>query len=132
MGMSRASSGSPSNVPMVPPWVPDVPADEPSPAEESDSSPDADDEANSPDQKPSPIPIAPVGRFRSTRATLGRFATSGRVNPMRRGIGQYVRTGLGGPRVAARRFGGTARTAGTLYGVLGGDRTGAERKAQLD
>ena len=37
---------------------------------------------------------------------------------MRRGVGHYVKKGLGGSSSAARRFGGTARTAGTLYGAL--------------
>lgn len=37
---------------------------------------------------------------------------------MRRGLGHYVRKGLGGRATATRRFGGTANTAGTLYGAL--------------
>jgi hypothetical protein len=37
---------------------------------------------------------------------------------MRRGLGHYVRKGLGGAGIAARRFGGTVSTAGTLYGAL--------------
>jgi len=37
---------------------------------------------------------------------------------MRRGVGHYVKKGLGGAGTAVRRFGGTARTAGTLYGAL--------------
>lgn len=34
---------------------------------------------------------------------------------MRRGVGHYFGKGLGGRSEAARRFGGTARTAGALY-----------------
>jgi hypothetical protein len=37
---------------------------------------------------------------------------------MRAGVGHYVRKGLGGGGTAVRRLGGTARTAGTLYGAL--------------
>ncbi|HMN13986.1 MAG TPA: hypothetical protein PKD55_16850 [Bellilinea sp.] len=37
---------------------------------------------------------------------------------MRRGLGQYVKKGLGGARTATRRMGGTSRTAGTLYRAL--------------
>jgi hypothetical protein len=37
---------------------------------------------------------------------------------MRRGVGRYVRGGYGGAGTAARRFGGTAATAGTLQGAL--------------
>jgi hypothetical protein len=44
---------------------------------------------------------------------------------MRRGLGNYVRSGYGGASTAARRFGGTASAAGTLYRALGGGAGGA-------
>lgn len=37
---------------------------------------------------------------------------------MRRGLRHYVRSGYGGGGTAVRRFGGTASTAGALYGAL--------------
>ena len=37
---------------------------------------------------------------------------------MRRGLGRYVYKGYGGAATAARRFGGTAKTAGALYDAL--------------
>ena len=37
---------------------------------------------------------------------------------MRRGLGGYVHKGYGGSGTAAKRFGGSARTAGVLYGAL--------------
>jgi hypothetical protein len=37
---------------------------------------------------------------------------------MVRGVGHYVAKGLGGSGTATRRFGGTAATAGKLYGAL--------------
>lgn len=133
MGTSKASGGSPSKVPMVPPWVPEVapeepPEDEPHDADNEGESHEPDDGevaasdtvANTP---PDPVPIAPVGRFASTRRTLGRFASLGGKARMRRAIGRYVHTGLGGSGTAARRFGGTARTADALYRVLGGGDT---------
>lgn len=121
MGTSRASGGSPSKVPLIPSWVPDVPP----------GAPDAPDDAAPPDGSPpvppNPLdnPIAPEGRFRSTRTTLGRYASSGGAGVMRRGVGEYIRSGLGGSGTATRRFGGTARTAGRLYGALGGGGGGA-------
>ena len=95
---------------MVPPWVPNVPdADQ-------DAQPDAD---GGPDQSPPPpAQVAPPARFKSARTSLGRFARSGSTNDMRRGIGHYVRTGLGGARSASRRLGNTARTASSLYAAL--------------
>lgn len=116
---------------MVPPWVPDV------------ELPDADANSPDPDQPGAPptevpaippqqIPIAPPGRFRFARTSLGRFASSGDSAQLRRGVGHYVRTGLGGTGVAARRFGGTARTAGTLYAALGGQGLPANAPKEFD
>lgn len=44
---------------------------------------------------------------------------------MRRGVSEYVRKGYGGHAAASRRFEGTARTAGSLYGALSEFATGA-------
>ena len=43
---------------------------------------------------------------------------------MRRGLGHYVGKGLGGGPTATRRFGGTASTAGALYGALSSSASG--------
>lgn len=110
---------------MVPPWVPDQSAQpDPPPDPQVPHSdkilPNEQDTPAPPPVPAPPVPIAPPGRFRSTRTALGKFATSGNSTQMKRGIGHYVRTGLGGTGVAARRFGGTARTASALYSALGG------------
>lgn len=113
MGTSASSRGAPSGVPLVPPWVPDA-----APANGDDDN--GGDQA--PNQQPEvpvlPVPLAPRARFGPARTSLGEYARSGSSDAMRRGLGHYVGKGLGGARVAARRFGGTARTAGTLYGAL--------------
>lgn len=115
---------------MVPSWVPDVPAAPPAdPASPPDSSPPAD---HAPANQPAPdtgavaapaapappIPIAPAGRFTAARRSAGNFAQTGSSSDLKRSIGHYVRTGYGGASTAARRLGGTARTAGSLYGAL--------------
>jgi len=108
MGTSQSSTGSPSGVPLIPPWVPDpeVPND---------------DQGNGvqPEAPPSqPAPIAPARRFQSARLNLGNFSQTGSSEHMRRGVGHYVQSGLGGTRTATRRFEGTARTADSLYRAL--------------
>ena len=129
MGTSKSSSGAPSGVPMTPPWVPDpVPPDDSQDADGGDSgqdpqSPQAPDPV-APAQPPLHQPIAPRGRFGPARTSLGRFARSGSADDMRRGVGHYVSKGLGGSAAAARRFGGTSRTAGTLYDALSATATG--------
>ena len=121
MGTSQSSSGSPSNVPMVPPWVPDAPAsdgdDQANPRQDADGA--ESDSAEQPAPAPqAPIPVAPRARFGPARRDIGSFARTGSAADMRSGVGNYISKGLGGARTAARRFGGTAQTAGTLYGAL--------------
>lgn len=102
---------------MVPPWVPDpVPPNPMTPGEPGDVDPGA--TQLPPPTTPPVIAVAPPRRFYGARLNLGKYASSGDRNELRRGIGQYVRTGLGGTGTAGRRFSGTARTAGALYAAL--------------
>ena len=115
---------------MVPPWVPDPESPTPPPvppnplpegggedgqqaAGQNQPAPLAAEPA-----APRPSPIAPAARFGGARRSLGRFASGGDLRDMRRGLRHYVRSGYGGGGTAVRRFGGTASTAGVLYGAL--------------
>lgn len=123
MGTSKSSPGSPPNVPMVPPWTPDPPSDPPPdspPDDDGDGTPDLPDpDQAAPPLSPSPpVPIAPPARFGTARTSLGKFMRTGSGSDMRKGIANYVGKGLGGTKTATRRFGGTASTAGALYGAL--------------
>jgi len=119
MGTSASSRGAPSGVPMVPPWVPDVvPADGPDAGDDDAPDQPASNTPPAPAAPAPPVPIAPAGRFGPSRVSLGRYARSGSSDDMRRGLGHYVGKGLGGGGTASRRFGGTASTAGSLYGAL--------------
>jgi hypothetical protein len=102
---------------MVPPWVPKPPLEEP-PADKDAAPPEGDDVAEVAPDVSTPAPIAPAGRFRAARQSLGSFAQSGSDREMRRGVGHYVRTGYGGAATASRRFSGTAVTATSLYNTL--------------
>ena len=124
MGTSQSSSGSPSGVPMVPPWVPDIPL----PALPAEGAPPGavPEQGESSEQTPpspeprQPIPVAPRGRFLGANRHLGDYARSGDSASMRRGLGQYVKKGYGGSATATRRMGGTAQTAQALYSALSG------------
>lgn len=123
MGTSQSSNGSPSGVPMVPPWVPDIPlpAAPPAGAPPNDVPVAGADHGTPPRTEPrQPIPVAPARRFGSARRSLGDYAHSGDRESMRRGVGRYVRRGYGGSTTATRRFGGTAQTANALYSALSG------------
>jgi hypothetical protein len=62
---------------------------------------------------------------------LGKFASSGERSYLSRGVGNYFKTGYGGGRSASARLGGTAHSAGTLFGALTGG-VGAERTPERD
>ena len=114
MGTSASSAGPGPGVPLVPPWVPPVePAQPPS---DSPAAPEA--PPQNPQQLVPPPVLAPQGRFRATRVNLGRFGSRGDRDSLRRGLGHYVKHGMGGAATGARRMAGTARTAGFLHSVL--------------
>lgn len=117
---------------MVPPWVPTPPVP-PNPPQDGDGAapPDGDGQdgqsPNAPNQsapqqpaQAQPSPIAPAARFGGARLNLGKFGRGGDRRDMQRGLRDYVRKGYGGRTTAVRRFGGTASTAGALYGALSG------------
>lgn len=128
MGTSQSSDGPPSGVALVPPWVDDPPGD------------GAPLENQAPDQgQPDPVQpdsltptLAPAARFGSARSSLGRFAESGDRDHLRKGVGRYVSTGLGGGASATSRMAGTARAASSLYSVLGGGGAGGGEQPRLD
>lgn len=122
MGTSQSSNGPPSGVPMVPSWVPDPPDGE-LPFDNMPPPPDVENPVVLPNDSttqfpPSPVPIAPTGRFGPARINLGKFARTGDSGSMRRAVGHYVRKGYGGSGTSVRRSGSTASTAGALYGAL--------------
>lgn len=129
MGTSKSGTGPGPGVPLVPPWVPDpIP-----PADEDDSdtaNPKGQDQQSQPNTEAQLAPalqsepLAPAGRFGPARTSLGSFARMGSSDDMRRAVRHYVRKGYGGADSATKRMGGTARTAGTLYGVLSASAAG--------
>lgn len=137
MGTSQSSSGSPSNVPMVPPWVPEVDQPQPSNNEESndtmdsetedsetDKSSDESENGNDDQSKSTPLAendiviVAPRGRFGGAKRHLNSFAKHGDSASMKRGVRQYITKGYGGANSAVKRFGGTIITGGAIFSTL--------------
>lgn len=100
MGTSASSRGPGSGVPLVPDWVAN-PAGQPSAAPGAP-----------------PPQMAPPRRFQPARTSLGKFGKGGDKADLRKGVGRYSRTGMGGAASASERMAGTARTAGGLYNIL--------------
>ena len=120
MGTSQSSNGSPSGVPMVPPWVDGIEDENSSDSSNENSDNDDNDsegEKGSED-KTQKDDIAPTGRFNSTRRNLTDFMNNGSTQSMRRAVGQYVRKGYGGSSGAIKRFGSTITTGAKLYSAL--------------
>lgn len=137
MGTSASSRGPGSgpDIPIVPPWVdsppqqpaPQPPQPIPTPGQTRTSpSPQAPQSPNpqvlpppNPQPQPQPEP-SPPGRWRGVRTSLGKFGGGGddRGRHLRRGLGHYSRSGMGGSGNAARRMGGSARTASVLHSAL--------------
>lgn len=78
--------------------------------------------------------VAEPARFKSTRINLGNFAKSGSTDSLKRGLGHYSRTGLGGSSRGASRMGRSTAAAGGFVDVLSAlrDGTAIPPAAQLD
>lgn len=135
MGTSASSKGPGSgpDIPIVPPWVDDPPKPAP---QQTPPNPQPNPQSNpggsgTPSQSGTPNPLqvpqqqpqsdpSPPGRWRGTRTALGKFAGGGsdRGRHLKRGLGHYSKSGMGGSRNAARRLRGSSRSAGTLHAAL--------------
>lgn len=149
MGTSASSRGPGSgpDIPIVPPWVDNPPAvpqpQAPLPqvpvlgqAQPSGPQSAPGPQPNSPPpvaQSPQPSPLSQPGRWRGVRTSLGRFAAGGadRDRHLRRGLGHYSRSGMGGSGNAARRMGSSALSAGALHNALTSLATGQPLPADL-
>ena len=118
MGTSVSSAGPGGGVRLVPPWVSDPDAAEPTlPDDVQGEDQRRDEDEREPLQK-EPSPIAPSLRFGGASTNFSRFARRGSSEDMRRALGQYVRKGLGTSHWATQRMAGTVRKAVTFYGIL--------------
>jgi len=142
VGTSASSSGPAGGVPLVPPWVPVGPQPTPPnpPAQPNPPIPPHPPEnpiplnvnipAGQATPQPTSTPQIPAAglsqprRFIGARGSMGRFAKGGHQNDLRKALGKYVKTGIGGSAVGARRMAGTARTASNLFNTLSGLQTG--------
>lgn len=101
MGTSASSKGPGSGVPLVPAWVSDNSA------------------------------VAEPARFRSARANLGSFAKGGSTDSLKRGLGHYSRSGMGGSATGAARMGRTTAAAAGFVDALSALRDGSQIPGDL-
>lgn len=124
MGTSQSSKGSPSNVFMVPPWVPKLSpilpsSDLPTSSGEQDSSNDANTETGQ-EQNWNTPQMAPPRRFLGVNRCLRDYARNADRGAMLQGLSHYVKKGYGGRNIATQRMGNTVHTAQALFSALSG------------
>lgn len=90
MGTSASSNGPGSGVSLDPEWLDDIGI--PNIDQESDGNMNSD------------VIIAPRARFSNARRNLGEFVRSGDRDSLRRSLGHYSGTGMGGSRKLAQRM----------------------------
>lgn len=116
MGTSASHSGPKSGVSFDPPWLDDI-----------DDNPEA---PAAPEKKPQETPeaplLAPPARFRSARQNLGDYIKSGSRDSLKKSLGHYSRTGMGGARNVANRMRHSASIASKLYSSFSSLREGNE------
>lgn len=119
MGTSKGYGGPPNG--LVPTWI-----DEPAPGPALPLGPPGMPPiAPPPGVPPPPPPIQPtaapgnvVGTLSGARGNFTRFAGSGSRTNLAKAVSQYVRTGTGGARQAARRMGSSRSAAAGILGVV--------------
>ena len=118
MGTSASHSGPKPGVSFDPPWLDDI--DKP----EGPVAP-----AQNP-QETAEVPevprLAPPARFRDARQNLGYYIKDGNRESLKKSLGHYSRTGMGGARNVANRMGHSASVASKLYSSFNSLREGNE------
>jgi len=119
MGTSSSSRGPGSGVSFDPSWLDDidVPNADPSPIEEQQQ-PREQQLLDAGIQQISPPTIAPPARFRGTRINLGEYVKSGSRDSLRRSLGHYSKTGMGGAKNVTTRMRTSAAVGAGLFRSL--------------
>lgn len=104
MGTSASSKGPGFGVSFDPPWLQEIEVPN------QNESKISDDE--------SPQWIAPKARFGNSRRLLGDYLRTGNRDSVRRSLGHYSKTGMGGSRNVGQRMRTSAKAASGLYNTF--------------
>ena len=103
MGTSASSKGPGAGVSFDPPWLDDI---------------DIPGQSKQNNNKDTDIVIAPKARFRGARKNLGEYVRSGSRDSVRRTLGHYSKTGMGGAQNVARRMRISTKTASNFFSTF--------------
>ena len=115
MGTSASSNGPGSGISLDPAWLDDIDyngADSFGEGQIDESSSDvSQDTLNT-------LNVAPRGRFSSARRNMREYVRSGSSDSLRRSLGHYSRTGMGGAKALSHRMRASAAVGSNFYGAF--------------
>lgn len=117
MGTSASSNGPCSGVALDPPWLDDIDIDEQNPHEMTQSEKDSQENIVSAEE-PKESVVAPRRRFANARRNLGEYVRSGSSDSLRKGLGHYSKTGMGGAKSLSQRMRASSKVGSNFYGVF--------------
>lgn len=125
MGTSGSSPGPGGGVPFDPPWLDNIDTPQPGDGQPPDAQVPADNNGSG-DEPPGSLPerptetpgVAPQGRFRNARRELGSFVRTGDQGALRKALGHYSHSGMGGARNIANRMRVSAISGASAFSSL--------------
>lgn len=117
MGTSASSNGPCSGVALDPPWLDDIDIDEQNQHEMTQSEKDSQENIVSAEE-PKDSVVAPRRRFASARRNLGEYVRSGLRDSLRKGLGHYAKTGMGGAKSLSQRMRASSKAGSNFYDVF--------------
>ena len=102
MGTSASSNGPGAGVPFDPPWLDDVEVPNQQKTEKQNE----------------PLVLASRARFASARRNMGEYARSGDKDSVRRALGHYSKTGMGGAQNVAKRMRTSTKVAANFFNTF--------------
>ena len=121
MGTSASSMGPGAGVSLDPEWLDDIELpdqDNTQPDGQNDDNSENDNQSNEkePDDGEKPVPdIAPKYRFASARKGMAEYVRSGNKDSLRKSLGHYSKTGMGGAKNLSRRMRTSTRVAANFF-----------------
>ena len=115
MGTSASSNGPGSGISLDPAWLDDIDYNG------ADSFGEGQIDENSSDISQdtlNTLNIAPRGRFSSARRNMREYVRSGSSDSLRRSLGHYSRTGMGGAKALSHRMRASAKVGSNFYGAF--------------
>lgn len=128
MGTSSAYGGPKGSNPLIPSWLDSGTGGQTNPNADNNISPPG---TPNPPNRPAIPPSANSDRFRGTRGSFTRFATSGGSDrsSLGRAISGYVSTSSGGAKTAVQRMGASRGAGARLVGFLADSQANGLREA---